>query len=188
MIHPGSEFALDLATPTTRSSSKKKGGRGGRKKSASLTPLTFGQRIEQGYPSPLAEKGDPLRAWTLFVRELQEREVQSAGSNRPMTSPLMSGKARLLWPSLLLRRATFVPLLRVSPFLDYFQRGYAFPTKYLAIRKLPLSSSISQIRKDYSFSVKENWRKFNPTTDHGIVMESVQSPFYIMKKINKFEE
>lgn len=186
MIHPGSEFALDLATPTTRSSSKKKGG-GGEEEIRFINAADFWTKDRTRLP-PLAEKGDPLRAWTLFVRELQEREVQSAGSNRPMTSPLMSGKARLLWPSLLLRRATFVPLLRVSPFLDYFQRGYAFPTKYLAIRKLPLSSSISQIRKDYSFSVKENWRKFNPTTDHGIVMESVQSPFYIMKKINKFEE
>lgn len=49
-----------------------------------------------------------------------------------MTSPLMSGKARLLWPSLL---PSYVPLLRVSLFRDYFQGTHtpAFSTKYRVI-------------------------------------------------------
>ena len=100
-VDPPGYFALDLATRL-----RPQRGRPLDKKSSFINAADFWtkDRTRSGYVGSRvqAEKGI-LRAWTLFVRELQERGAQSAGFSRPMTPSLMSGKARLLWASLLLR-------------------------------------------------------------------------------------
>lgn len=93
-VDPPGYFALDLATRL-----RPQRGRPLDKKSSFINAADFWtkDRTRSGYVGSRvqAEKGI-LRAWTLFVRELQERRAQSAGFSRPMTPSLMSGKARLL--------------------------------------------------------------------------------------------
>lgn len=93
-VDPLGYFALDLATRL-----RPQQGQPLDKKSSFINAADFWtkDRTRSGYVGSRvqAEKGI-LRAWTLFVRELQERGAQSAGSSRPMTPSLMSGKARLL--------------------------------------------------------------------------------------------
>ena len=93
-VDPLGYFALDLATRL-----RPQRGRPLDKKSSFINAADFWtkDRTRSGYVGSRvqAEKGI-LRAWTLFVRELQERGAQSAGFSRPMTPSLMSGKARLL--------------------------------------------------------------------------------------------
>lgn len=93
-VDPPGYFALDLATRL-----RPQRGRPLDKKSSFINAADFWtkDRTRSGYVGSRvqAEKGI-LHAWTLFVRELQERGAQSAGFSRPMTPSLMSGKARLL--------------------------------------------------------------------------------------------